>query len=137
MADRIEREIEELLAKLETELPEGGRQPISLEERRRRRKPRRSLPRLSLPALDPARLLLAGAGTMIAGLFLSMFWSPLIWVSFAGVVVFIGAFLLSFRSRPVGSIGGSRPRRVYWRDRYIDYGPPEHSSRFRNPFRRR
>ena len=136
MADRIEREIEELLAKLETELPEGGRQPISLEERRRR-KPRRSLPRLSLPALDPARLLLAGAGTMIAGLFLSMFWSPLIWVSFAGVVVFIGAFLLSFRSRPIGSIGSSRPRRVYWRDRYIDYGPSGHTSRFRNPFRRR
>jgi hypothetical protein len=137
MADRIEREIEELLAKLDTELPEGGRQPISLEERRRRRKPRRSLPRLSLPDLDPARLLLAGAGTMIAGLFLSLFWSPLIWVSFAGVVIFIGAFLLSFRSRPVGSIGGSRPRRVYWRDRYIDYGPSGHTSRFRNPFRRR
>lgn len=136
MADRIEREIEELLAKLETQLPEDGREPISLEQRRRQqRKRRRRLPRLTLPEINPASLLLTGAAVMIAGLFLAMLWDPLIWVSFAGVVIFIAAFLLSFRKRPVGSIGGG-PKRVYWRDRYIEY-EPEHRSRFRNPFRRR
>ncbi len=138
MPDRIEREIEELLAKLESELPEGGRQPISLEERRRRRQQRRpSIPRLHFPELNPATLLLAGAGIMVGGLFLAMFWDPLIWVSFAGVVIFIAAFLLSFRSRP-GRTGTARPRGVYWRDRYIEYEPhPRRTSRFRNPFRRR
>ncbi|MCX7616575.1 hypothetical protein [Tepidiforma sp.] len=137
MADRIEREIEELLAKLENELPEGGRQPISLEERRRQRRKRRSFPKPSLPAVNPASLLLSGAGIMIAGLFLAMFWSPLIWLSFAGVVIFIAAFLLSFRNRPAGAARGGRPGQVFWRDRYIDYGPPDRGSRFKNPFRRR
>lgn len=137
MADRIEREIEELLAKLESELPEGGKQPISLEERRRRRQRRASIPRLRVPALNPATLLLTGAGIMVGGLFLAMFWDPLIWVSFAGVVTFIAAFLLSFRSRPGGS-GVSRQRGVYWRDRYIEYEPNSgRGGRFRNPFRRR
>jgi hypothetical protein len=135
MADRIEREIEELLAKLESRLPEDGREPISLEQRRKQRKKRR-LPRLHLPEINPPTLLLAGTGIMIAGLFLAMFWDPLIWVSFAGVVIFIAAFLLSFRKRPVGGVGGSGPKRVYWRDRYIEYGP-EQRTRFRNPFRRR
>ncbi len=137
MADRIEREIEELLAKLEAELPEGGRQPISLEQRRRERRQRRAFPRLTLPSINPAALLLSGAGVMIAGLFLAMFWSPLIWLSFSGVVIFIAAFLLSFRSRPVGAARGGRPGRVFWRDRYIDYGPGARGSRFKNPFRRR
>jgi hypothetical protein len=136
MADRIEREIEELLAKLETELPEDGRQPISLEERRRAREPRRSLPRPQLSGINPASLLLIGAAIMIAGLFLAMFWSPLIWVSFIGVVTFMAAFFLSFRSRPAGS-RGSRSRGAYWRDRYIEYDPPPGGGRFRNPFRRR
>ncbi|GIW13427.1 MAG: hypothetical protein KatS3mg062_0866 [Tepidiforma sp.] len=137
MADRIEREIEELLAKLDNELPEGGREPISLEQRRRQRRPRRTLPRIAFPEVNPATLLLAGAGVMIAGLFLAMFWSPLIWLSFSGVVIFIAAFLLSFRKRPIGGYGSPGPRRVYWRDRYIEYGPQDRGSRFRNPFRRR
>ncbi len=137
MADRIEREIEELLAKLDTELPPDGRQPISLEERRRKRQASRrvSAPRFPSIQLNPPSLLLSGAGIMVGGLFLSMFWQPLIWLSFAGVVIFIAAFLLSFRSRPPAAPG--RPRGVYWRDRYIEYEPPRPASRFRNPFRRR
>lgn len=140
MADRIEREIEEILAKLDVgdgaDTITGEREPIPLESRRkgrsrlRRQRPRRDW---SLP-LNPAALLFAGAGVMIGGLIFASFWEPLIWLSFAGIVLFLAAFVWSFfRRAPSGSAGsnGGGQRGVYWRDRYIEYEPAQPSARDR------
>ncbi|MBI2765348.1 MAG: hypothetical protein HYX53_05465 [Chloroflexi bacterium] len=144
MPDRIEREIEEILAKLDEEPPKGSeRKPISIiahkDKRRAPGLPKRAPgPPLS-QRITPTTLLFAGAATVIGGLVLSNFWSPLIWASFAGVVLFLGAFVWSFTrtSRPGG--GAAAPRGHYWRDRYIEYEPsgPSTWDRLRRRFRRR
>jgi hypothetical protein len=130
MADRVEREIEEILAKLETELPPGPaggeRKPISIASKRkqgpgaaaRARSRLGGLPRLSRPTM-----MFLGAGVMLLGLILSTSIAPLIWLSFAGVVLFVGAFLSSFLGS--GSQPASRQRGVYWRDRFIEYEPQQ------------
>lgn len=129
MPDKFEREIEEILAKLDEELPADsngpGRPPISLAQKRQQKakaeRVRTARPN-PLPNLNPTTLLFAGAGIMFAGLIVSGFWGPAIWASLAGIVLFIGAFFWSFRrtSRPSGS-----PSRQghYWRDRWIDDTP--------------
>lgn len=143
MADRIEREIEEILAKLDQDGPLAqDKAPVSILSARNKRKtapkpPRQ--PRTNLvDALNPTMLLFAGAGLVVGGLILSNAWPPLIWASFAGVVLFLGAFILSFfRSKPVGP--AAAPKGVYWRDRYIEYEPPAQQSawgRLKRRFRR-
>lgn len=144
-SDRIQKEIEEILAKLdvgeESDTITGEREPIPMTPRRRAKQPgfaSRVAGSLSFPALNPAALLFAGAGTMVGGLILASFWSPFIWLSFAGVVLFIIAFGWSFmrRNRPGG--GGGR-RQQYWRGRYIEIEPSEPGTmeRFKRMFRRR
>jgi hypothetical protein len=142
MADRIEREINEILEKLES-LPEDGlppeRRPISIAEHRERRpEPPKPPARRRLPAipLNPTHALVGGAGTVVGGLILSNLWAPLIWAAFAGVAVFLGGFVAAFFRRP-------RPKAeqrdgVYWRDRYIRYETPPSTpwTRFRRRFRR-
>ena len=140
MADRVEREIEEILAKLETELPaEPEKKPISILSRR---KPKRN------QAINPLRtsrgahgritstsVMFAGAGLVVGGLVAANLAGPLIWVSFAGVVLFLGAFLSSFfRHAPASA----RPRGAFWRDRYIEYAPanPGVLERIKRAFRR-
>ncbi len=128
MADRIEREINEILEKLEG-LPDEGappdRRPISIAQHReqRERRPDPPAPRISGPSLaarlSPTHALLAGAGTVIGGLVLSNIWAPLIWAAFAGVAMFVGGFVAALFKTP-------RPRAesrdgVFWRDRYIEY----------------
>lgn len=152
-SDRIEKEIEEILAKLEVGEEEedsssGKREPISFEQRRKSRQPKtpprrsRTISTPSLP-ITPATLLFAGAGTMIGGLILATFWSPLIWLSFAGVLLFILAFGLSFVRRSPGGAGmgaGRAPKEKYWRGRYIEVEPdtePTTGERFKRMFRRR
>ncbi|MEO6398683.1 MAG: hypothetical protein ABIP13_09475, partial [Tepidiformaceae bacterium] len=66
-------------------------------------------------------LLFLGAGLVVAGLLLSNFLAPLIWASFAGVVIFLGAFLLSFRRSPRGAATGSNAAGHYWRGQPISY----------------
>lgn len=149
MADRIEREIEEILAKLDDQLPPGGgpqpeRQPVSIASARKKKQtaPRQPGPSL-LNRIDPPLLMFAGAGTMILGLVAASFAGALIWLSFTGVVLFLGAFLLSFLrrstsgpARPGGSGGPAQGK--FWRDRYIDYKPPSDNpvSKIKRRFRR-
>lgn len=143
MADKFEREIEEILEKLGDQLPPGdaGAEPISIASRRKA-KAKAAHPKEPRPDLfgwvNPTTILLAGAGIMFGGLVLSNFWEPLIWASFAGVVLFIGAFLWSLQRRPRGA-KAAPARGVYWRDRYIEYGPPGQSAgnRIRGWFRRK
>lgn len=151
MADRIEREIEEILERLDSELPPGpvpeDKTPISLMQRRQQQtkaKPARA-PRpprqAQVPAFTPTTLLFAGAGLAVGGLLLSSFAEPLIWLSLAGVALFIAAFVWSFmRTTPAGRPTGSSqaPKAVFWRDRYIDVRPtnPTAWDKIKQRFRR-
>lgn len=125
MPDRVEREIEEILAKLDPDAQASPRRPVPINSRRKRAPgpPKRPGPAFST-RFDTTTLLFAGAGIMVAGLILASFWSPLIWASFAGVVLFIGAFVMSFFRSGHSMPGGGAPRGYYWRDRYIEYTPP-------------
>ncbi len=141
MADRIEREIEEILAKLDQDGPLAPeKKPVSILSARTRKKttpPRLQRPRRNpLANLNPTTFLFVGAALVVGGLILSNAWAPLIWVSFAGVLIFLGAFVSSF-FRTSGP-RGSKPRGVYWRDRYIEYEPesPGVWDRLRRKFRR-
>jgi hypothetical protein len=145
MADRIEREIEEILEKLDTELPSDGpdRAPISILSRKKKkpvtpRNRRGPSPTKRSGQFNPTSLMFTGAGLVVGGLVLSNIWGPIIWVSFAGVLLFIGAFLSTFfRSAPPA--GTSQPQGAYWRDRYIPYESQKAESamsRFRRKFRR-
>ena len=146
MPDKFEREIEEILAKLDGDGPlrteTGAREPVSITSARRKKpanRPFRVPGRQSLSSrITPSMLLFLGAGTMIAGLLLSTVYSPLIWASFAGIVLFLGAFLWSFR-RTDRSSGAAPPQGHYWRDRYIEYEPahPSAFDRLTRRFRRR
>ncbi len=131
MADRIEREINEILAKLD-ELPEevaaaaAERTPISIAERRERRpetKQRKS-PTLKLPRVNATAALLTGAGTVIGGLLLSSLWAPLLWAAFGGVVIFVAGFVSALVKTPRPG-KQAPPGGHFWRDRYIEYSQPQ------------
>jgi hypothetical protein len=130
MADKFEREIEEILAKLDDQLPpgpeKGARAPISLSKKRQQKaKAQRPTRPNRLANISATTLMFSGAGLMFAGLIVSTFWGPAIWASFAGVVLFIGAFLLSFRRTQRPPAGGGRTQGTFWRDRYIDDRPQD------------
>jgi hypothetical protein len=145
MPDRIEREIEEILSRLDDlpqDAPKGERKPVSILDQRDRRRanqappPARTRPSL-VSRLNPSTFLVAGAGAVIGGLLLSNVWSPLIWVSFGGVVVFLAAFVGAFFRSPRARQAPQEPGH-YWRDRYIEYTPSEAStwSRIKGRFRK-
>lgn len=82
--------------------------------------------------------MMVGAVVMIGGFVLATVVEPFIWLSFAGVVIFLVAFLLALtrsgKPKPVTGAHG-----VYWRDRYIEYNPaaPSLWDRMAGRFRRR
>lgn len=142
MPDRIEREIEEILERLD-DLPGEGRSPIPIGTRKKRTAPpkeHRAPSRSPLPKLDPSTLLVTGAIVMAVGLFLATVADGFIWLAFAGVVLFLAAFLLSiYRSdRSSSSMPGRSGRGAFWRDRYIEYEPSQPSAwgRFIRRFRK-
>ena len=147
MSDKMEREIEEILARLDTDAPNAPEPapPISIMARRkkaaRRLAPERSGSGGMLARVNPTAFLFTGAGVMVAGLVLSNVWQPFIWASFAGVVLFIGGFLWSFRRSPGphGAGAAPPPKGHYWRDRYIEYEPaaPGPMDRLKRRLRRR
>jgi len=153
MADRIEREIEEILRKLDVDEDAAskapankgsGKPPIPISSRRRnspgisgRLGSAFSLP--SIP-LSPSSIIIGGAALTLIGFVLTGFASALIWVSVAGIVLFIVGFLLSLVRRPdafrKSKANAPKPR---WRGREIEYendsaGP---LTRMRRMFRRR
>lgn len=149
MADRIEREIEEILERLEKkgsaparpQPPEGaGKDPIAFTPRRRRRSvASRVASAFSFRlGVSPANLLFVGAGIMIVGFILATAWEPFIWLSLAGVGVFLFAFVWSFFRRPGTRTAGAPPER-YWRGQRIDYDTPNPGpiTRLKRIFRRR
>ena len=145
MPDRIDREIEEILARLGEEPPKPGEEPISLEDRRRQRERPLSSRMVAafgfrLKGPTPASMLFAGAGVMVAGLILSAIWGALIWLAFGGVTLFVAAFIWSF-VRPRRPRVSAQPaaKGAHWRGRYVEYEPtpPGALARIRRAFRRR
>ena len=152
MPDKMHQEIEEILARLDkdaparpaapvSDAPDAERAPISIVQKRRAKKtPAPKTPRpagFGPPPITPTMLLFTGAAIMVTGIVLSSFVQPFIWVSLAGVGLFIGAFLWSFLRSP-GTPASSPPKGVYWRDRYIQYEPasPGYFARLKRKFRR-
>ena len=146
MPDKMEREIEEILAKLDNEAPRSPlaeKAPVSILSRRKHTPGAAARARAKtsslLSGINPATLLFLGAGVMIGGLVFSTVYGPLIWASFAGVVMFLLAFVWSFRRTPrYTRSAGSTPQGHYWRDRYIEYQPQSSSlsERIKRRFRR-
>ena len=145
MPDRIDREIEEILARLGEEPPKPGEEPISLEDRRRQRERPLSSRMVAafgfrLKGPTPASMLFAGAGVMVAGLILSAIWGALIWLAFGGVTLFVAAFIWSF-VRPRRPRVSAQPaaKGAHWRGRYVEYEPtpPGALARIRRAFHRR
>lgn len=142
MVDKFEREIEEILAKLDDGVPDAsgkpGAAPISITQKRKQKakaeRVRTARPNV-LPNLTPTNLLFTGAGLVFGGLLVSGAWPPAIWVAFAGVVLFIAAFIWSFRRTNRAVTPATRSQGIYWRDRYIDDRP--HDGSIKGRFRRK
>lgn len=146
--DRIDREIEEILSRMDGDEDE----PISLEARRRRGRGRQRRPlgaragaAFGTPAivarLTPTSLLFTGAGVMLAGIVLARAWDPFIWLAFAGVTLFMAAFAWALlRPRRAGRASQRQTAKgAYWRGRYVEYDPAQAGvlRRIRRAFRRR
>jgi len=125
MADRVEREIEEILAKLDSELPpETEKKPIPILSRKRAK---RSQP--PKPARPSGRN--RSSMTPTSAMFTALAW----WWA-AGPRERHGAAHLDLVRRcrpfpggvrvvvlPRAPTQAARPKGVYWRDRYIEYEP--------------
>ena len=135
--DRLEREIEEILGKIEDF-------PSASERRARARKKatgrfgtaianqqRAVLARLS--RIDMSQVMLLSFVLILGSLFLGRLLSPLVtqWVLYTGIALFMASFaMLVFGRKTSGGPGptGSGP---YWRGRQIDYRAPSMADRAR------
>lgn len=123
-SDRLERDVEEVLANIE-------------DFDWRRRQSRRQGPiRIAVQrfasaivnratSLTANHLLILGALLLIVGL---IFRGGGIWLAIAGIVVFVIGLFWTSRG---GNSKGGQPKGGYWRDRYISYEQQSH-----NPLRR-
>ena len=111
MPDRIEREVEELLAKLDTFPPRRS------SWKRFRSSISRSLQRLSalrLPSLSAGHFLLIAIAVIVLAYVILPSGSELgRWIIAGGILAFIAAFVFSLRRQ-------SKPPEKYWRDRPLD-----------------
>jgi len=141
MPNRVEREIEEILSKLDG-LPPPSRPPTRLRRTWRSRlgrgvaRWRERLPRF--PSVNPGSMLLLGLGMILSAVFLRMISADLTrWVVILGLVLFFVSFVLSFR-RGGGRITGGAD--TYWRGQRIPRSAlrgPSLADRIRGWWRRR
>jgi hypothetical protein len=111
MPDRIQREVEELLARLDTFPPKKPLWKRAWESFAAF--PKRVASAVRLPSLSAGHVLLIGIA-LIVGTFVLMPGSDLArWLIAGGIVLFIGAFIFSLRRQ-------SRPPEKYWRDKPMD-----------------
>jgi hypothetical protein len=118
MANRVEREIEEILSKVD--LP---KEPRPIRMRRTWRSRARGLTGRvggmfrSLPALNSGNLMLAGIGVILLSLVVRMVAPQYTqWVVLAGLALFATAFVFSLFARGRGTIPSGDP---YWRGQRI------------------
>ncbi len=111
MPDRIQREVEELLARLDTLPP---RRPFWTRVRDGFSRGFQMIGGLKLPSLSAGHVLLIAIAVIVSAWVLLPNSSDLArWVIAGGVVAFIAAFLFSLRRQ-------SKPPEKYWRDRPLD-----------------
>lgn len=142
MPSRVEREIEEILSKLDG-LPPSSRPPTRL-RRTWRSRLGRSITRLrerlpGLPSINPGSMMLLGLCMILSALFLRMISPELTrWVVIVGLVLFFASFVLSFRRGGGGSSLTSGD--TYWRGQRIPRSAlrgPSMADRLRGWWRRR
>jgi hypothetical protein len=113
MSDRIEREVEELLARLDTFPP---KKPLSHRIGNAVRAPFRALGDrwggLHLPSVSSGHVLLAAIVICVIA-WVALSGSLQTYLLAGGILLFIGAFVMSLRRQ-------SRPTQKYWRDRPMD-----------------
>lgn len=121
MPNRVEREIEEILSKLEPGPPPKRPIPMRRSWRARVQRRLRGLPNplAALPAVNAGNMMLLGIGLILSALLLRMFSGTLAyWAVVIGFVLFVLSFILSLRRG--GSGGGvAGPRDVYWRGQRV------------------
>jgi len=127
MPDRIQREVEELLARLDTLPP--PRRPFWKRVRTSFDQSfERTFGGLRLPRLSAGHVLLIAIAVIVAAYVLLPGGSSLTrWIVAGGVVAFIAAFILSLRR----SGAGGHPPEKYWRDKPIDLRRPGPGTRAR------
>jgi hypothetical protein len=141
--DKIQREIEELLDKLDTFVPE---QRFTDKMRRRQKEQRRAeqgpgfferaTRRFSQISLG--QLMLAGLALMLIGwLFNDALGSWSTWVTLSGLLLTIVAFALSLMTGGARTTVGARQVQKRWRGQIIEYSEPSRMDRIRDWFRRR
>jgi len=114
MPDRIQREVEELLAKLDTFPP---RRPLRTRLRNSFSRGIQRLGGFRFPRLSAGHVLLIAIAVIVVGYLVAGGSDFGRWSIVAGVVVFIGAFIFSLRRQ-------SRPPQKYWRDRPMELRRP-------------
>jgi hypothetical protein len=140
--DKIQREIEELLDKLDTFVPE---ERLAEKIRKRRKQQRvdtgpnaveKALRRVSQISLG--QIMIAGLALMLIGwLFDDALgtWAP--YVTFGGLGLALLAFVLSRFSGSSKTTVGARHVQKRWRGQVIEYTEPSRLDRIRDWFRRR
>lgn len=131
MPDRLQQEIEELLAKLDTFPP---RRPLTARLADAISSPFRAARRVAggvrLPRLNAGHVLLIAIALIVVA-YLGLPGGGLSrWVIALAIVTFIAAFIMSLRRQ-------SRPPEKYWRDRPMDLRSPSVGDRLRSWWRRR
>jgi hypothetical protein len=116
MSNRIQREVEELLDKLEKFPP---KRPLSARIGDAVTAPFRAVGRalggIALPRVTAGHVLLAGLAIIVTAYVLGGTQDIARWVIALGIVIFVGAFLFSLRRQ---SSGGTQEK--YWRDKPLD-----------------
>jgi hypothetical protein len=149
MADKVQREIEELLDKLDNFVPEERFASKIRDRRKREKAAARTSPTLGerirrrLSGITLGHIMLAGiACFLIAFFFRDALGGAASWISIAGLVMTIGAFVLSIFSRGSGARtplfpAGTGTVQKRWRGQVIEYGEPSTVDRVRGWFRRK
>jgi hypothetical protein len=114
MGDRIQREVEELLANLEKFPP---KKPLGRRLGDAIGAPFRAvgqgLRSLHLPSISAGHVLLVAVALIVVAYFAGGTSDVWRWIIAAGILLFIAAFVMSLRRN-------SRPPEKYWRDRPLD-----------------
>jgi hypothetical protein len=114
MPDRIQREVEELLAKLDTFPP---KRPLRARVSDSFSRGFQRLGGLRLPSLSAGHVLLIAIAVIVVAWVVLPDGSNLgRWIIAGGIIAFIAAFVFSLRR----SGSGGRPAEKYWRDRPLD-----------------
>jgi hypothetical protein len=147
--DKVQREIEELLGKLDNFVPEERFATKIRDRRRREQEAQRTGPTLTqrigrrISGITLGHVMLAGIACFLVSFFFrDALGGAAMWVSLTGLLLTLGAFVLSVMNKGSGSrtplvrTGSGRVQKR-WRGQVIEYGEPSTLDRMRDWFRRR